>query len=163
MTGIVQATYGLSHGPAFVGMVADGQLMNAVSKLNTDTATIAYGKAVFADGETGAKLPTSTSTAVQFVGVAIRELNRAYTMTDTFGAVIDKEFSVLTAGVIWVKAAEAVTARGDVFVRVGATGTGDFAAAAGSDATAAVQIPGAKYLTSGAAGALVKVSFVVGG
>lgn len=163
MTGIVQSTYGLSHNPAYAGMVADGELANIISKLNSDTVTIPYGKAVFADGEGAAKLPTSGSTADQFAGVAVRELNRAYGMTDTFGAVIDKDFSVLTAGVIWVTAAEQVTARGKVFVRVGATGNGNFAAAAGADATLAVEIPGAKYITSGAAGALVKVSFVVGG
>ncbi|MGL4544843.1 MAG: structural cement protein Gp24 [Plesiomonas sp.] len=163
MTGIVQASYGLNHNPAFVGMVADGQLANIISKLNTDVVTIPYGKAVFADGVGGAKLPTSGSTAPQFVGVAVRELNRAYGINDTFGAVANDDFSVLTVGAIWVKAAEAVTARGDVFVRVGATGTGDFAAGAGAAATLAVQIPGAKYLTSAAAGALVKVSFVVGG
>jgi len=166
MTGIVQATYGLNHNPAFVGMVADDQVCNIVSKLNNDTAIIGYGKAVVADAadaEQGAKLPTSASVAADFIGVAVRELNRSYLATDTFGAVTDKDFSVITVGTIWVIAAEAVNARDPAFFRVGATGLGDFAKSAGTGATAAVAIPGAKFLTGGAAGSIVKLSFVVGG
>ena len=57
MTGIVQATYGLNHNPAFVGMVADDQLSNIVSKLNNDTVTIGYGKAVVVDAADPAPHP----------------------------------------------------------------------------------------------------------
>ena len=163
MTGIVRTSYSLNHDKAFAGMVADGQLANIVSKLNKQSTNIAYGKAIFRDGETAGKLPTPASVAADFVGVAVRELNRAYTNADIFGAVTNKDFSVLTTGAIWVTAAEAVTYGTPVFVRVGATGTGNFAAAVGAAGTLAVQIPGAVYLTSGASGDLVKVSFVIGG
>jgi hypothetical protein len=166
MTGIVQASYGLNHSPAFAGMVADDQVANIVSKLNNDTVNIPYGKGVVADAadlNQGAKAVTSATVAADFIGVSVRELNRAYTTTDVFGAVVDKDFSVMTVGAIWVKAAEAVTARAPAFLRVGATSQGDFGAAAGTGATASVAIPGAKFLTSGAAGDLVKISFVVGG
>lgn len=166
MTGIVQASYALNHNPAFVGMVADGQPADIVSKLNNDTVIIQYGKAVVADASDlaqGAKLPVAGSTAADFIGVAVRELNRAYFENETFGAVVDKDFSVMTMGTIWVKAADAVTARQPAFFRVGATSTGDFTNAAGTGATASIAIPGAKFLTSAAAGDLVKVSFVVGG
>lgn len=163
MTGILTTAYGLNHGPAWAGMVADGQLDNAVSKLNNDTVTIPYGKGVVADGETGAKLPTSASVAGDFVGVALRELNRSYTAADTFGAVMDKDFSVLTVGTIWVTVAEAVVARDPVFLRVGATQLGDFCKSAGSAATLSVQIPNAKFLTAASAGGLAKISIVVGG
>ena len=49
------ASYRLNHGKAFQGMVADGELANIISKLNTDTVTIAYGKAVVRDGDNAAK------------------------------------------------------------------------------------------------------------
>lgn len=166
MTGIVQAAYGLNHNPAFVGQVADDQTANIVSKLNNDTVTIPYGKGVVADASDltqGAKLATSGSVAADFIGVAVRELNRAYQTTDTFGAPVDKDFSVMTVGAIWVKAAEAVTARAPAFLRVGATNQGDFGVAAGTGATLSVALPNAKFLTGGAAGDLVKISFVVGG
>lgn len=163
MTGIVQASYDLNHGAAWAGMVADDQLANIISKLNTDTATIPYGKGVVADGVDGAKLPATGATAVNFVGVAVRELNRAYGAGDAFGAVVKKDFSVMTVGVIWVKVLEAVVARDPAFLRIGSTGPGDFCKTAGSAATESIAIPGAKFLTSASAGGLAKVSFVVGG
>lgn len=156
-------SYSLNHGKAFQGMIADGQVANIISKLNTDTAIIAYGKFVVRDGDNSAKLPTAASTADQIVGVAVRELNRSYTNADAFGAIQAKEFSVLTAGVIWVKALEAVVSGDAAFGRVGTTGAGDFAKSAGADATLSVAIPGAKFVSSGAAGTLVKLSLVVGG
>lgn len=163
MTGIVATSYDLNHNPAYVGMVADGELANIISKLNSTDVTIGYGKAVFRDGETAAILPTDASAAADFVGVAVRELNRSYMNGQTFGAVPHKDYSVLTVGAIWVTAAEAVTIGAPAFVRVGATGQGDFAAAAGADDTLAVAIPNAKFVTAGAAGSLVKLSIVVGG
>ena len=135
MTGIVQASYDLNHGAAWAGMVADDQLANIVSKLNTDTGNIAYGKGVVADGVDGAKLPATGAVAANFVGVAVRELNRAYAASDTFGAVVKKDFSVVTVGVIWVKVLEAVNARDPAFLRIGSTGPGDFCKSAGSAAT----------------------------
>jgi hypothetical protein len=155
--------YSIDHNAAYAGMMADGQLANVISKLNTETANIPFGKGVVADGIEGAKLPTAATVAADFVGVAYYELNRAYADADTFGAVVDRDFSVTTVGPIWVLAAEAVTARQPVFLRVGSTNTGDFAAAAGTGATLSVEIPNAKFLTSADEGELVKVSFVVGG
>lgn len=163
MTGIVQASYGLNHDAAFVGMVADDQLANIVSKLNTDAAIIPYGKGVVADGEGGAKLPATGAVAANFVGVSVRELNRSYTANDAFGAIVKKDFSVMTVGVIWVKVLEAVVARDPAFLRIGATNPGDFCKTAGTGATESIAIPGAKFLTSAASGGLAKVSFVVGG
>lgn len=163
MAGIIASTYELNHAKAYAGMVADNELSNIISKLNPTDDTIPYGKAVFAINENEAGLPTDASTADEFVGVAVRELNRAYMDNQAFGAVPNKDFSVLTVGVIWVTAAEAVTARAPAFVRVGSTGTGDFAAAAGADATLAVAIPNAKFVSDAAAGELVKLSIVVGG
>lgn len=160
---ITATSYGLNHDAAFTGMVADGQVANIVSKINDDTVTVAYGKGVVRSGEKGFKAVTADSTAGNFVGVLVRELNRAYADGATFGAPVDRPASVLTAGVIWVTVAEAVGAGDAAFLRVGATQTGDFAKAAGSEATASVAIPGAKFLTAATAGGLAKLSLVVGG
>lgn len=160
---ITATSYGLNHDAAFTGMVADGQVANIVSKINDDTATVAYGKGVVRSGEKGFKAATSTSEAADFVGVLVRELNRSYADGETFGAPIDRPASVLTAGVIWVTVAEAVAVGDAAYLRVGATQTGDFAKAAGTDATLSVAIPGAKFLTAAASGGLAKLSLVVGG
>lgn len=163
MTGIVMTSYGLNHDKAYAGMVADGELANIISKLNVSDVTIKYGKAVVRDGETGARYPADDGTADKFVGVAVRELNRSYADGQVFGAVPHKDFSVITAGVIWVTAAETVTLGAPAFFRVGATGNGDFAMAEGAGATLAVAIPNAKFVSAGNAGDLVKLSIVVGG
>lgn len=160
---ITATSYGLNHDAAFTGMVADGQVANIVSKINDDTATVAYGKGVVRSGEKGFKAATSASTADDFVGVLVRELNRSYADGATFGAPVDRPASVLTAGVIWVTVAEAVDVGDAVFLRVGATQTGDFAKTAGASATLSVAIPGAKFLTAATAGGLAKLSLVVGG
>ena len=88
----VQTTYSINHGVAYAGMVADQQLQNTTSKLNADTVNIPYGKGVVSSGEDGAILPVPASVAAEFVGVAKRELNRAYADADTFGAVIDRDW-----------------------------------------------------------------------
>ncbi|QIC52810.1 hypothetical protein AXX01_00074 [Acinetobacter phage LAPP1] len=160
---ITATSYGLNHDAAFTGMVADGQVANIVSKINDDTATVAYGKGVVRNGEKGFLAATSTSVAADFVGVLVRELNRSYADGATFGAPVDRPASVLTAGVIWVTVATAVAVGDAAYLRVGATQTGDFANAAGTGATLSVAIPGAKFLTAAASGGLAKLSLVVGG
>ncbi len=160
---ITATSYGLNHDAAFTGMVADGQVANIVSKINDDTATVAYGKGVVRSGEKGFKAATDGSTADNFVGVLVRELNRSYADGATFGAPVDRPASVLTAGVIWVTVAENVAVGDAAFLRVGATQTGDFAKTKGSAATLSVAIPGAKFLTAAASGGLAKLSLVVGG
>lgn len=160
---ITATSYGLNHDAAFTGMVADGQVANIVSKINDDTATVAYGKGVVRNGEKGFLAATSTSVAADFVGVLVRELNRSYADGATFGAPVDRPASVLTAGVIWVTTATAVSVGDAAYLRVGATQTGDFANAAGTGATLSVAIPGAKFLTAAASGGLAKLSLVVGG
>lgn len=160
----VQASYSTTHAAAYAGMIADQQLLNTVSKVNTEvSATIEYGKGVVRDGENGAKLPTSGSVTADFVGVVMRELNRAYADGATFGAPVDTDLTAVTSGGIWVKSASDGVVPGEAaFLRVGATNTGDFANAAGSSGTLSVAITG-KFLTAGDTGDLVKLSLVIGG
>lgn len=152
----------IDHGKAYAGMVADLQLVNTVSKLNKGTVGIAYGKGLVTDGEDGAKLPESGSTAAQFVGINKYELNRARTSTET-GATAKYDMTLVTAGVVWVTVLDTVAKDAPVYLRVGSTGTGNFSGVVGTGATAGVLIPNAKFVTGGTAGQLVKVSLVVGG
>ncbi len=152
----------IDHGVAYAGMVADRQLCNAVSKLNKGTVGIAYGKGVVTDGEDGAKLPVPASTAAQFNGVVKYELNRVRTATET-GATAKYDMTVITEGVVWVTVLDTVAKDAPVYLRVGATGTGDFSGVVGTGATLGVLLPNAKFLTGGDAGELVKISLGLGG
>ena len=111
--------------------------------------------------ETGIGTIATTTTAAMFVGVAVRELNRAYNTGDTFGAVPAKDFSVLTAGTIWVTVRETVVPGDAACLIINATNPGDFKKTAG--ANDAVAITGAKFLTGATTGNLAKLSLVVGG
>lgn len=161
----VQDSYSTTHEAAYAGQV-DGQLKNVISKLNKGSAVIPYGKGVVSDGADGAQLPQSSSTAAQFNGVVKYELNRAQADNagDNAGAVAGQDFSVVTTGAIYVRAAEAVAKDDPVFLRVGATRNGDFANDASAGATLGVQVPNAKFLDAATnAGDLVRISLNLGG
>ena len=157
----------INHGVAYAGMVSTGfQLNNGVSKLNKGTVNLAFGLGVVTDGDDGAKLPVSTSTAANFIGVIKRELNRAYTATDVVGAVAKRDMTVVTSGEIWVTARVAVAKDDPVWVVIGdGTGTnqGQFSNVVGAAATLAVQVPDAKWTSSAGAGALAKITLNIGG
>ena len=156
--------YTINHAALMAGMVVDGQLKNTISKLNKSTSVyIPFGSGVVSDGEDGAKLPVDASTAAQFKGVVLRELNRAYTDTDTSGAVPLRDYTVMTEGVVAVKVLDTVAQDDAVYFRVGATGNGEFSGVVGTGVTLGVLIPNAKFLTGGEAGDLVKLSLKVGG
>ena len=152
----------IDHGVAYAGQVTSLQLCNAVSKLNKGTAGIAYGKGVVTDGEDGAKLPVPASTAEQFNGVVKYELNRARTATES-GAVAKYDMTVVTHGEIWVKVLDTVAKDAPVYLRVGATGAGDFSGIVGATDTLGVLLPDVKFTSGGGAGDLVKISIGLGG
>lgn len=154
-------SYSTTHGAAYAGMLADQQLYNTVSKLNkSTTVTIPFGRGVVTDGDDGAKLPVSGSTAAQFVGITMRELTRAYREGDVFGAVPVRDFAVITQGVVWVPAAVTV-AKDDPVYMVLADGT--FSNVEGASATLAVLVNDAKWVSSAATGVLAKISLGIGG
>ena len=152
----------IDHGKAYAGMVADGELVNAVSKLNKGTVGIPFGKGVVSDGEDGAKLPVAASTAAQFNGVVKYELNRAHRDGEV-GAVPLYDMTVVTLGSIWVKVLDTVAKDAPVYLRVGATGAGDFSGVVGAADTLGVLIPNAKFTSAGVAGGLAKISLGIGG
>lgn len=162
----VQGGNAINHDIAYEGMVADGEVSNGVSKLNKGATNIAYGRGVVSDGDDGAKLPAAGSTALQFIGVVRRELNRAYTSTDVFGAVSKRDMTVETMAPIWVRPLVAVTKDDPVYLVIGdGTGAnqGRFSNVAGTGPTLAVLIPSAKWVTTTGAGVLGKISLKVGG
>lgn len=160
-------SYSTQHGAAYAGMPVDQEVRNTISKLNkSSTVTIPFGYGIVSDGDDGGKLPVAASTAANFVGVAMRELTRAYTTGQVFGAVPQRDFAVVTTGTIWVTARVAVTKDQPVYLVVGdGTGTnqGQFSNVVGAAATLAVLIPNAKWVTSAAAGALAQISLNIGG
>lgn len=158
----VQGGYTINHNAAMAGMVADGQLLNTVSKLNKSASVyIPWGSGVVTDGENGAKLPVPGSTAAQFNGVVKYELNRAHA-DGTSGAIPQYDMTVVTEGVIWVYVLDTVAKDAPVYLRVGATDPGKFSGIVGTGATLGV-LAGAKFLTGGDAGDLVKISLGLGG
>jgi hypothetical protein len=146
-------SYSLTHGAAYEGMLVDQQLSNIISRLNkSETATIPFGRAVVTDGDDGAKLPTGSSTNLNVIGITVRELNRAYKDNDeTFGAVPNRDFAIVTMGVVYVKPVVAVT-KDDLVYVVLANGT--FTNVAGG----AVAITDAKWASSSDANGFAKIS-----
>lgn len=156
----VQTSYNRYYGEAFEGMKADMQAYNTVSKLNKGASVIPFGRAVFTDGDDGMKLPATGATAAEFIGITFRELTRAFTVAEAtggIGAVPQFDATVMTMGVIWVKPAVAVEKDDPVYVVLT---TGVLTNVAGTDN---VLIPNAKFVSTATAGAMAKVSLVVGG
>ncbi len=154
----VQTTYAREHAAAYAGSPLSLLGIVTFSRLNKGASVIPYGKFVVTDGENGAKLPTSGSVSADVNGIAMYELNRAQKDGDVAGAVPNQFYTVISQGVVWVKAAATVVKDDPVFARVGATNNGDASNAAGSGATLSVAMAGAKFLTGGDAGDLVQVS-----
>lgn len=153
----------IDHGKAHAGLLADDQTKNIISGL-VKNSNIPFGSGVVRGANAGeVTAATAASTADQFVGVAVYELNRAYNAGEVFGAVEDMDASLLTMGVIWVQVAAAVTAGQTAYMGVGANVVGKWSNAAGAGDTLAVEIGGAKFLDTAAVDGLARLSIVVGG
>ncbi|AUR99189.1 hypothetical protein NVP1263B_29 [Vibrio phage 1.263.B._10N.286.51.B1] len=159
----VQTTYSVYHAAKYAGAVNSVNPYATESKLNTDTVNIPFGYGVVADGETGMILPSTGDTAADFVGVAMRELNRAYADGETFGAPVGRDGTVVTHGRVAVVAGATVANRDPVFLGIGADVAGKFTNAAGTGATEAVEITGAKFQEAGVDGDAVWISLGLGG
>ena len=159
----VQTTYSVYHAEKYAGAVNSVNPYGTVSKLNTDSATIPFGYGVVSDGSGGMELPTSSSTALEFMGVSMRELNRAYADGETFGAPVGRDGTVVTFGKVAGVAGGTVTEDGAVYLGVGSAVAGKFMAAAGTGTSLAVLISNAKFLESGVADDAVWISIGIGG
>lgn len=160
--------YTINHGDRYAGMVVDAQLNNSVSKLNTSSATVPFGRFVARDGADGFKPVADTTTAANVIGVLRRELNRANEDGATAGAPADRDASILTTGTIYVETLAAVSAGDPVYVVIGtsaapASKPGIASKAAGTAATTGVAIAGAKFIETTTAAGIAAVSLVIGG
>jgi hypothetical protein len=154
----VQTSYSVYHGAKYAGQVVN--LIDSVSRYNGTGAAIPFGYAVVSDGEGKAKLPTAADTALTFEGISMREVNRAYGPTDTFGSVDGQDFTVVTsAGKIAVVAGATVAINDAVYFGIGSSVAGKFTNAAGTGVTAAILISKAKFLEAGDADDVVWVKF----
>ena len=159
----VQTTYSVYHGAKYAGAVNSVNPYGSVSKLNTDAATVPFGYGVVSDGSGGMELPTSGSTAAEFIGISMRELNRAYADGETFGAPVGRDGTVVTFGHVAGVAGEAVVEADAVYLGVGSAVAGKFMNSAGTGTTLAVLISNAKFTESGAEDDAVWISIGIGG
>lgn len=154
----VQTSYSVYHGEKYAGQVVN--LIDSVSRYNGTGDSIPFGYAVVSDGAGKAKLPTASDTALTFEGIVMREVNRAYSVGETFGAVDGQDFTVVTAaGKMAVVAGSSVAQDDAVYFGVGADVAGKFTNAAGTGATLAVLLSKAKFLEDGSADDVVWVKF----
>jgi hypothetical protein len=149
-------SYSLTHSAGYEGMLVDQQLSNIVSRTNMGTTTIPFGRAIVSQGERGGILPVSGSTFAQFVGISHRELTRAYKEGETFGAIANADFAVVTMGIVYIKAV--VTVRRDELVYM-LLADGTFT----NVATGAILITNAKWMSNTTAGGMGVISLGLGG
>lgn len=160
----VQTSYSSTHVAFYPGMIQAGNPYGTVSKYNANASdtVIAFGKGVVTSGEEGMDLPDSGSVLSEFIGVLAYELNHTQDGV-TGGIAPDKTGTVVTFGRIPVTVLDTVTKDSDVYLRVGATGTGDFSGVVGTGDTLGIQITNAKFLTGGDAGDTVLIAIGIGG
>ena len=141
----IQKDFSIDHKIGYVGQAVDGQLKNFVSRTNTTDATIPFGAPVFGDGK-------STGTVENFIGIALREVaNRSYINGTVAGYEVGKTMSVLTDGVIYIEAPEAVTAYSKVYLETNAIAV-----------TGTTELPGARFVSDAKKGEIVKLQLTIG-
>lgn len=158
----VQTSYSNYMGEAYPGMLADMEMNNIISKVNGTSAMIPFGSPVFSDGDVGMKIGATGLTDNQFMGITMRELNRAYTAAEQasgIGVPVNRDGAVITAGVVWVTASVAVSKDDPVYVVLATNALTNVA----GDSGTTVLIPNAKWVSTGTAGSLSKISLVNGG
>lgn len=153
----VQTDYEIDHAAAVEGAVVDGTLKNMVS--GAAEVSIPFGRIV-TRGTTGdeVKLPTSSAEVLLALGASVRMQDDTADSLDVLNYEIGRNVSILDLGSMYLRAEDAVTAGGDVFVRFVAGG-GEFLGRVRSDADTAdaVALPGLEFTDDAGAGELVRV------
>jgi hypothetical protein len=146
---VVQSTYAKGYESGFPGQIANGETSNRISRTVEDAAGVAFGKPVFRG--TGDHGVTATPSA-NLVGITIANYaapaNADGVQADLY--VQNSTAGILTQGVIWVVAGEAVTA-----------GAAAYATAAGAivdTATGNTALTGWVFDHAAASGALVRLA-----
>lgn len=139
----MQTVYNEFQGQAFAGLVANQEPSRRITRITQDAAGTAFGKAAFRGAS--ATQYTGTPTAGDFLGVTIADITQA---EDKYARYSNA--GLLNEGVIWVTNGAAVVAFGDpVYVTPAGAWT--------NVSNANVEVPGATFETSAAAGALVAI------
>lgn len=142
---VVQSTFSETIRPAVAGMIANMETYNTVTRTVETAAGIAFGKPAFqgtADDEVAV-----TGTAI--LGITVRDVTLDVVNADKY--VEGASAAVMTQGVIWVTAGEAVAAGDPVYVTAA---DGTFKKTASGN----VAMANARFDTSASNGGLVKVA-----
>lgn len=164
----VQTSYSVYHDEKYAGAVNSVNPYGTVSKFNDTGDTIPFGYGVVSDGEDGMALPTDSSTASNFIGITMRELNRAYEDSETFGAQDQRDGAVVTFGRVAGVLGGTVAKDDSVYMVIGDGTTpntllGTFTNSVGSGTSTAVAVSNAKFLEAGDAADAVWISLGIGG
>jgi hypothetical protein len=145
---IIDMNYG-NMKSAVAGLIANMELSNRVSA-TVEGAEVGFGKVVkigSADGKTAA----ATAANDKVLGVTVYD--HSVSAETPNGFAVDESALILEKGVIWVTAGATVAAGADVYMIVGGANAGKFT----SVATDNLKVNSAKFASSGAADALVKI------
>lgn len=140
----VQTSYADVHANGYAGQVADMGLQDVISRDVEDAAGIAFGMPVI---QGTADRQCKVATAGVFLGITIRDTTLDQRNADKY--VQRASAAILTRGVIWVVAGEAVVA-GDVVYRTAA-------GALNKTSSSNTLVANARWETSAANGALAKL------
>lgn len=157
----ITAEVQLKHNPAFAGQLGNMEVANKISKVNKGTAVIAYGLGVVRDGADGMKLPDTTATAADFLGVPERAYQDITLDGQEFGTNPNQYGSVITMGTVWVKVSEDVAAGDAACLSIKGDTAGQFCKTAADGA--AVAIPNAIFREGASEGGLALIAFRIGG
>jgi hypothetical protein len=144
----VQTTYSEDIPVGFPGMVANGETSNRISRTCEDAGGIPFGVPVYrGSGDHGCTMTPGG----QFLGISIAHSALPLTAGQTADEYAQYEsVAIMTQGVIWVEAAEAVTD--------GAQAYGTAAGAIDDTSTDDTILTGWFFDTTGAADGLVKLA-----
>jgi len=141
-----QTTYGTAFAASYLGMVANEEPNNLISR-SVEGAAVGFGVVVKqGTADRGVAAATAANDVVR--GITVRDQS---TTDDEFA--VGADALVMTRGVIWVTAGETVTAGSPAYMKVGTADAGKFMVTTTSN----LAIPRAIFETSGAKDALVAV------
>ena len=146
---VVQSTYLDNFVAGYAGMVANGETSNRISRTVEDAAGIAFGKAVFRGvGDHGC---TATPAAGMLLGISIAHEALGILPGEPADVYAQyKTAAIMTMGVIWVIAGEAVNDSDQAYV----TAAGAIVKTAAGNTI----LTGWFFDTTAASGALVKLA-----
>lgn len=149
----IQTTYGTGLATAYVGMIANAEECNLISR-EVETAAIPFGAAAKQGvAETG--ILAATAAADVFRGIVLRDQSADARVAINSAPVLSSAL-VMTQGIVWVRAGATVAPGTAVYMVVGTAQAGNFT----SVPTSNLPIPRATFESSGVVGDLVKIRLV---